>query len=276
MPPFLATAFATESVTLNNTSSWSGSVLWHDGVKLKRHSFFPDKQKTLTVFSAPAITQKQKDLLNQKTDNRFNNVTDFLGLDKGFANNFSNQSAIASYKMWQLVFPSAPKLLYLPLETIILKYLLKVFGNEQHVFSKLILTPGGQELWKKYFSNEHTFMFWGIDGKGRRKALTKIPEKNELINLMQNRKVYPSSPLCFAVLLYSGLACAGGFNQTTWLTQTKEKFLQLLGEMGELSGVKQVAGVPTKNFAESSLAWLNIDSKYVAPTSLDLYLRGED
>lgn len=269
-----AVCLATESVSLNNTSSLSGSVLRHEGQNLKRTSFFTDKQKTLPVFSTPAIGDKETEAFKNKAGEQGLNLLEILNFKK--ADNFSLQCCQSSANLWSAVFPSAPKLLYLPLETIVLKYLLKILTDDENIFFKLILTSNGQALWKKYFTNEHTFMFWVIDEKRRREALTELPDNNKLISLIQKQKVYPSGPLCFAVLLYAGFACAGGFNQTTWLTQTKEKFLLLLEEMDEPAVIKKITPVPTQNFAESSLAYLNIGGNYVTPTAWDLLSTQKD
>lgn len=264
---------ATESVSLNNTSSWSASLLWHEGNSLERRSFLPDKFKTLPVYSAPRIKANDIDRFKAFTQGRFDElikILDFAGTSSGY--NFSVQACQASYKFWQAVFPSAPKAVYLPLETIVAKYLLKVLENEADVLSQLVLTKPGRELWAKYFKDEHTFMFWGIDAKGRRQAIKALPKN--LLELIQKRKLYPSSPLCFAVLLKAGLACVGGFTQTTWLSEVKEKLKALLLEMN--TDGYEVEGIPTKNFAESSLAWLEHDGQYIMPTAVDLYLTGQD
>ncbi len=269
-------ALATESVSLNNTSSWSASLLWHnDAGDLERSSFFADKFKTQPVFSCPVIKARDIERFQSATGRRFEALIDILGIRKTSALNFSVQACQASQKFWQAVFPSAPKLTYLPLETIVSKYLLKVFENPEHVLSKIVLTQKGRRLWEKYFSGEHTLMFWAIDGKGRRQAITTLPEN--LADSLKKRQIYPSSPLCFMALLYAGLACAGGFTQTTWLTEVKAKFSALLSDLETGDGqIDSISGIPTQNFAESSLAWLSIAGKYLSPSAVDLYLTGQD
>jgi hypothetical protein len=272
----LAISLATESVSLNNTSSWSGSVLWHDLGKLKRFSFFPDKLKTLPVFSAPVISKPKIEVFKKHFGKQAHRILSALNISEN-AQTFSEQGSLASFNLWQKVFPSAPELVYLPLETIVIDYLLQITKHQpNHCISKLIFSPQGKKLWTKYFSNEHTFMFWGIDGKHRRMKLSNMPD-GDIGKLMQERKMYPSSPLCFMVLLCAGLACAGGFTQTTWLTEVKSKFINLLEDIkASKELINTVAGVPTKNFAESSLATLNIGGVNTQPTALDLLETGKD
>ncbi len=308
-----AICLATESVSLNNVTSWSGSVLKHDdSANLHRYSFFPDKLKTLPVFSTPAINES--DILRFKKNKEIKSILNILDftipsasdasaevrlsrtkeeeslnqkklllhqladVDGKIGFNFSSQACQASANLWQKVFPSAPKLVYLPLESIVLEYIKNIFEDENNIITKLILTAEGRKLWQKYFSNEHTFMFWGIDEKGRRVSLKSLADdSNELIKSIESRKIYPSSPLCFMVLLLTGFACVGGFTQTTWLTEVKEKFISLLKDL-EISQevILNITNIPTKNFAESSLASLKIGENVVHPTALDLLLIGKD
>jgi hypothetical protein len=267
---------ATESVSLNNTSSWSASLLVHSGDGLlKRHSFLPDRLKTLPAFSAPAVSETDISHFHKMTGGRFNELAGALALSSLTHKTFSVQACLASREFWHAVFPSAPKLVYLPLETIISKYLLKVFEDPKHVLSQIIMGEAGRRLWDKYFPNEHTCMFWAIDPKGKRLSLKSLPEN--LPELIKGRKIYPSSPICFIVLLYAGLACAGGFTQTTWLTDVKEKFAALLMEMEtKESLVSALSLVPTQNFAEGSLAVLKIGGQYLTPTATDLYFAAGD
>ena len=276
-PGELSITFSTESVSLNNTSSWSGSILWHgENLKTRRASFFTDRQKHLPVFSAPAITEANITRFKNRTSGQLNNLLGALNILP--AQNFSAQACLMSQNLWQAVFPSAPALVYVPLETLVMKYLEKVFGDPGHLLSRLILTGEGRALWQKFFGDEHTFMFWGIDAKGRRQVLKSLSQAPEVLKLMAERKIYPSSPLCFAVLLFAGFACAGGFNQTTWLTQTKEKLAVLLMELsgGGQASAEKISNLPTQNFAESSLAWLKIGGRFAAPTAADLFLTGKD
>ena len=274
-PNELAVSLATESVSLNNTSSWSGSVLVHSDSVLKRYSFFPDKLKTLPVFSALAINEDCINSFKKYYPEGFEKVLNALKIDVN-QKSFTSQACQTSYNLWQAVFPSAPKLIYLPLESIVNEYLLKIV-DDNNIINQIIFTKKGQELWQKYFGQEHTFMFWSVDEKGRRKQLTKLSSRNEIYSLLEQRKLYPSSPLCFMVLLLTGFTCAGGFTQTTWLTEVKQKFINLLGDLNALSDASlSVTAVPTKNFAESSLASLVINNEELQPTALDLLFSGKD
>ena len=89
-------------------------------------------------------------------------------------------------------------------------------------------------------------------------------------------KVFKVTLALFGALLGAGLACAGGFTQTTWLTEVKRKLLRLLMEMGLGERAAAIKSIPTKNFSESALAEIKIGGKKVMPTAVDLFLAGRD
>lgn len=275
-PENLSIVFSTESVSLNN-SCWAGSFLYHNNdLNLHRQSFFTDKQKTKAVIAAPGINNADVVRFNNKSQNRFKELVDKLEIKQ--QGNFSTQACHISQKLWELVFPSAPKLIYVPLESLISSYLVKAFGDDNHILSKIILTAKGRAKWQEYFGTEHTFMFWGLDEKGRRVVLKEMPDDaSEIVKLIENKKIYPSGPLCFVVLLYAGFACAGGFNQTTWLINIKENFIKILQSLSsEESIIDRISEIPTQNFSESSLARLKMGERYVQPSAIDLYLTKKD
>jgi hypothetical protein len=272
----LVIVLGTESVSLNN-SCWAGSLLYHNqDLFLERSSFFTDKEKMQTVYKTRGIEVKDVERVLQRQHIDFKDL--FKKINFALPGSFSQQAVKISSEFWKMVFPSAPSLLYLPLESLVVEYLLTCFQDLENIFSKIILSSDGRKFWKKYFGHEHTFMFWGLDEKGRRTVLTSLPENSlELIGLLRNKEIYPASPLCYCVLLYSGLACAGGFTQTTWLTSIKENFLSLLKNLAvNQSLISQISLVPTQNFAESSLAWLKMGSGFVEPSAVDLYLTNKD
>ncbi|MBI3232396.1 MAG: hypothetical protein HYZ51_04970 [Candidatus Doudnabacteria bacterium] len=278
-PSELVLTLSTESVSLNNLSSWSGCLLEHDeNLAIKRHSFFPDRLKSLPVFSAPAINKSGFKKVYSGMSAKTSELVSLLETESIYdCQDFSTQACSMSAKVWQAVFPSASSLLYLPLERLVSQYLLKIFEDPRHILTRLVASQEGKDLWRKYFFDEHTFLFWGIDAKGRRKAFTGLPDDfSAIIRQIQEKRVYASSPLCFAVLLSVGLTCVGGFTQTTWLTRIKKKLSSLLTEFDRLYPSARIDVMPTENFAETSLAWQKTQDTYIMPTAADLFLSGID
>lgn len=266
-PGEYALTLSTESVSLNNTTSWSGSVVFHNeqGI-LKRKSLFNDKSKTKCVYG-----------IEDLEENKIHSFLESLGFyttENFTSKDFSTQAGKISKLFWEAIFPEAPKLIYLPLETLVNNFLEKDFQQENSLFAKLLFSEHGRSLLSKYFKNEKNYLFWGVDEKGRRTKIETIPNNiNSLVELIKQKKTYPSSPLCFMVLLYVGLVCVGGFTQTTWLTSVKEKFVLLLKELNllDLESLEKINELPTKNFSEASLVWLKKDSHFFQPSFLDLF-----
>ena len=270
--------FATESISLNNTSSWSGCLQWHDESRgLLRRSFFPDRLKTLPVFSAPALQKKDLEDFKNKLPQDMSEVLGALGAEDALKfSTFSHQAAHLSSQFWKAVFPSAPKLAVVGLESLMAEYLLQISCDKTHYISQLVFTPEGRSLWRKYFPDDKTSMFWGINGHGRREALKSFPEAKELGAALRKKTLYPSSPLCFVLLMNAGLTCVGGFTQTTWLTAVKKQLLSLFSERGWNEERLRISELSARNFAEGSLSVLKKNENFFEPSAVDLFLSGRD
>lgn len=295
----------TEGVSLNNNTSWSGCLLTTGGDgRLNRYSFFPDRLKTSAVFAVPAIGKEdiEKVLHQIKNSNNFNQenlamleatVLKNFSQDKLLsADNFSVQAAMISRKIWQEVFPNAAELIYLPLETLVNRIIVNhIVLKPQSLLHKLLFTKTGWDLVEKYFqgspgafsdSGKGSFLFWGIDKKHRRIRLVRekkallgghleiFCESGSIAAAIQKKEIYPTSLVCFLVLLGAGVTCVGGFNQVNWLTGIKMKFRELLLEIGEVEISTSIASVPTENFGEASLAFLVGTELFQKPAALDL------
>jgi hypothetical protein len=300
--------FSTAGVSLNN-SSWPGCLLvtGPDG-RQKRFSFFSDKVKTQTVLAAKALGAEDvrrvklqiqvADFLTENDKMRLLGLVEevFRGEEFYKSGNFSRQASYVSSLLWAKVFPDAPKLFYVPLEEFVAMIIISEIATQKsHILHKLFFTARGWNIIERYFRNslgafssshKGSFLFWGIDGKGRRVRLARqkdhlegdgfalSPDAEAMVNYLQGNKIYPTSLVCFLVLLHYGVTCLGGFNQVNWLTNIKEKFVDLLKEEGESDLALRVSLVPTKNFAEGDLAFgINRQGQVYKPTLLDLFLQ---
>lgn len=302
------TVLTTAGVSLNN-SSWPAALSWGINGKAKRLSFFSDRSKTLTVLGAPALTVNNFDkLLNQikreplitEEGQRLMTLISELQSAKTLFNfkKFYQQASILSTILWSKVFPSAPPVIYLPLEVLSARYLLAVVNTEPNsVLFKLFYTSEGWALLNRYFDgslgafcghHKGSFLFWGINEKGKRVCLTlnggMLEGENFHIELdplavgqaLVKQQLYPTTLVSFLILLVENLAPLGGFNQVNWLTDIKVKFTALLGEMGELALAAQVSTLPSDNFAEGNLAFIFKNNQLIKPGGLDIYLLKEE
>ena len=294
----------TSGISLNN-SSWPGCLLLTAKAgNLKRFSFFPDKIKTHSVFKTQSLNQTQvenvlgkisrdRELKSQEKEKLQNLIFNLFSKKEIYElETFSAQASLLSARFWQELFPAAPKLIYLPVEELAAKIIIKIIApNPDHILHKLLFTRPGLDLIEKYFagslgaffvSHKGSFLFWGMDAKGgrlrlgREKYLETTSSPEALAKALQVEQLYPTSLVCFLVLLYYQLTCLGGFNQVNWLTVVKQGFVKLLQEMGQLDLAKKITAVPTQNFAESNLAFLEKNGKIIKASGTDIYLSGKD
>jgi hypothetical protein len=217
----------------------------------------------------------------------------FLSPEVASLQSFSDQACLISHKLWQTAFPSAPQLVYLPLEELVSEIIADfVCTDTKNILFRLLFTQGGWTLLEKYFfgvrgaygAGRGSFLFWGVDEVGRRvgfenRAGRLIGAGMELeltpaavLKALRDKEIYPTSLVCFLTMLLYRVTCVGGFNQTTWLTEIKQRFLLLLEEAGETEAAKKVEAAVTDNFAEGGLAFLKKGAENFKASGLDLYL----
>lgn len=299
--------FATAGVSLNN-HTWPGSLLVTNekDSHLRRFSFFPEKQKMRTVLSAGKLGEDDfhktigriqvGDSIPQEQKSKLVSLVAEISSLAEIKNqpDFSHQACLFSYQLWSKTFPSAPKLVYLSLESLVSDLLIQNLQNSQNIFAKLFSTPDGWRLLEKYFTglkgafgpkDAGSFLFWAVDSKGRRLHLRRAGDRlkgenfalqinsADIIASLRNKSIYPTSLVCFLVLLYYQLTCLGGFNQVNWLTGIKNKFVDLLKEMGETDLAEKISRVAANNFAETNLVFAFSGGRLYKPTLLDIYLK---
>lgn len=301
----------TSGVSLNN-SSWPGSLVLHDKQGfMKRLSFFPDKLKTTCVFAAPALAQanlaKVLDIIASDSDLGAGGKLQLQTLAREIfssgkihqLDNFSDQACEISSRLWQRFFPQASLVIYLPVESLVSRLMIEtIISDSHHLLHQLFFTPLGWQLLEKHyrgtfgaFTGQHkgSFLFWGINESGKRvhlhcegsrvlgSELMEVELSPEAIaQALRQKCLYPTSLVCFLVLLYYRVTCLGGFNQVNWLTDIKDKFLALLTEMGCPDLIAKIKPVPTQNFAEANLAFLLSNRRLIKATGIDIYLSGLD
>ncbi|PIR95932.1 MAG: hypothetical protein COT92_03690 [Candidatus Doudnabacteria bacterium CG10_big_fil_rev_8_21_14_0_10_42_18] len=293
---------STSGVSLNN-SSWPACLIYHQQGKQQRYSIFSDKDKNLPVFSHRAYRKSDiHQFLEKLQGDKLKVLAKQIFLDRRVlkCKNFSDQASLISYKLWQKIFPKAPKVVYLPLEDLASEVIAGIISKDKrHVLHEALFARKGPELLEKYFlglqgafgpKGRGSFLFWAIDKAGRRARLERRGLKIEndemgigislnpksIAGALKRRKIYPTSLLCFLVLLYYGLTCLGGFNQTNWLTDIKKRFVKLLKEQKNLKLAKKIGRAVTDNFAESNLAFLTHQKKLIKASGVDIFLEGKN
>lgn len=302
-------ALPTVGVSLNN-SSWPGCLVRTGGSgEILRYSFFADRLKTRTAYGAPAITEAEinKVKINIRRDAELSPaakekvlsaVSGCLAPEKmGKHKNFIRQACAASSELWRHFFPSAPELVYLPLEDIVREAVIRLHrAQPDNILSRLFFTLAGWEKIQSVFLDSRgafsagykgSFLFWGLDKNGRRAAFYRQGAKlsgmaapsglspEEVFSALADGRVYPTSLVCFMVLLHFGVTAAGGFNQVNWLTEIKKKYAGLLVGLGEAGEAARVSGIAANSFAEGGLAFLPGNGGLSAAGGLDLLVSGK-
>jgi hypothetical protein len=294
---------STAGVSMNNNSSWSGCLLYHipDTQTLQRLPVVAHSRSMQTVFAAPAITSSDREVFfkrlaqstlpSDKKDIVHKTMRNILSDSLLEQVNFSDQASSISYHLWQHVVPAAPKVLYVSLEDIVGDILQRLLREKEELFSLLLCTEEGHRRIDQYFhgkgggfTNIHkgSFLFWGVGEKGKRvhlklegghavgEGFSLRLDSQDICQALHERRIYPTSLLCFLVLLNFDVTCLGGFNQTTWLTEIKQKFTELLSNLSFAAQAKKIQGIPTSHFAETPLAFLYKYGRLFQATGIDL------
>jgi hypothetical protein len=299
---------STSGVSLNNSSYPSSFVYTSKDLKIERLSFFPEKMKMASVFSAKKIGRQEAEKtlkkvgnlnLDQAGKNKISGLINEVFLNAKVQNleNFSLQASAVSNILWKKFFPGAPEVLYVPVEDLASELICEIARDSKNIFHKLLFTKSGWELLEKHFNNisgsfisdkKGSFLFWGVDKKGRRVHLKRgggrlfgenfevFFEPETICKVLKQRQMYPTSLVCFLLVLYYGVTCLGGFNQVNWLTEIKNRFLELLSETGlEPESALKIANIETGNFAEANLAFGVKSGGVFNATGLDIFLSGK-
>lgn len=147
------------------------------------------------------------------------------------------------------------KLIYLDINSVIRRYLLKVIEKPNHIISKILFDKETREKFievfgpeihlfyspytKEKYSKQESLYFDGYDLSG---AYSQINlGASELREALINYKICPATILTFTALAFiNKIKCFGSLYQTEYLPEFKEKWL-------ELGLIESVADVPADN-----------------------------
>ena len=196
---------------------------------------------------------------------------------------YSDQAVMLNARLWREMMPpeSDSELVYLELEEIGARLLQQDLGNEQSLISILLfnqtvraelmtLLNGAKGCWVgadlltqaldgQPLSGFGTFMFWGVDSKGRRislgvdsnsgidvlravdssAAFEPVPLTPESITEAMNQgHLLPSLFCCYtAISLARGVVCAGGYYQAEYLPVMQQGVVSALRSHGSYSDI---------------------------------------
>lgn len=218
--------------------------------------------------------------------------------------NYLDQLTVTNYWIFRSLFADynkpVPSLVYLSQEKIVLELLTSYHLDKETVINKLLFESKSHSLIDRYyegvtgaFSNEKklgTYLFWALPKKSKYRLqlfrdgnVLRSDDNSYVLELtpqavrkaIENNELIPSVMLTFWVLaMYYGLFLGGGYEQTFYLTQIKNKYSELLAELN-LSDSDSTEGLVTTNLVipRPLLTYLDGPNDMRIPaTALDLLL----
>jgi hypothetical protein len=325
--------FSFASVSMNNASAYSRGIIFHGGMGADRSvtlPIFPDKYKMSAVYAMRSYNIEDIHKANKEVDRKVVNkiisekrgtqvrdfLNDFLCQEKYLsARELNCQISRINFDLWPLLFREPgqrasvvpPQLIFLDIETIITRTLLKIhLVNSDSLIHKLLFSLDWRKQALRRFDGleggfsvtdkSGTFMFWGLDAKFHRVRLMYDAQKNTLrsedgalifsftpegiINALKNKQIFPSMLLCYLVVsLYYGFKCLGGFCQVHDLTMVKRAWREILLSTNNLSEAGATDVVQTKEFGGDGLIlayYKKSNGRFTPATGIDLYLEDHD
>ena len=303
-------AFSFASISINNSSYPRGIEFNTDHDGIAKVSFFPDKLKMGVAYVTRAFTNedldravkeiKQKEgegfIARDKSEKMVSVIRKHFAADHVLkSEDFASQITKLNLDLWPALFGGnpCPDLIYLEIETIVTELLLNHhLKNQTSLIYKFLFDEKWRKLIYKYFNNIDgafsleqgwgSFMFWGLDEKGRRVALNLQDDRlvskdgkysfayksEDIAKALRAKQIFPSMLVCYLMIsLYYGIKCLGGFSQVHDLTLTKEAWISMLHELGEFQEAEAVLPMQTKEYGGDGmmLAYLPSDSGKILP-----------
>lgn len=290
------------SVSVNNASGYPRGLLYHVEDILHRLPILPDKLKMTVTYACRgygfaelnrAINKLQ--LQSPKLGEFFKNF--FLAPDVIAAPDLTIQLSRLNFLLWPAFFTvQVPKLIYLDIETITTRLLIKHLQVKTSVLYRLLCDNNVRAEMIRLFNiipgaftveqRAGTQLFWGLNAVRRRLPLEIIGSKliggnvtwslepAALIRALENKEIFPSMMLCYvSVALYYGLTCLGGFSQIHELTLMKHAWVGLLEKFKMLDESVQVKKLVTDAFSGDGILLARLKNfPKLEATGLDLAL----
>lgn len=220
---------------------------------------------------------------------------------------YVDQVTISNFNIWKEIFKSfpgnVPNFIFLSQEKLAAELIKEFHLETDTLLHKFLFEKSWHELILKYFNNimcafslerEYgTFHFWAMknDGTERIQLFLKegileskdksvqIPLKPDTIRkAIEKDELLPSTMLTFVVLgMYYGFNLSGGLDQPTYLTQTKNAYINVLKDLHLTEEIDNVEPIVTDDIVitRPTLAFLeDKNGNRIPATSLDLLLYG--
>jgi len=210
---------------------------------------------------------------------------------------FYEQSIKINEKLWPHLFVrSQSKLIDISIEMIAKSWLIETLPScTDTIVYKMIFQKKYRDKLACYFNDvgfsltkkSGTFLFWGIDNRGRKIGLFEekegtlsnndvaiVLEKNAIITALKSGRLIPSSWLSLLIVMfYAGMVCSGGFMMLDNLFKIKSAWLMFLKSFNQDKEYCLAESVPIDKLSMGSIFFHNNFQGKPRPLSmLDLLL----
>lgn len=200
--------------------------------------------------------------------------------------------------------PDKPNLIYIEQEGIVNNLLDSYHLDQNTLIHKLLFSKKYHALLEKHFDGivggfslqqgSGTYLFWALP-QGQKYRLQLVKEGKYLVakdgsykvkltpkeirKALRNKELIPSTLLSFILLsFYYGVKLLGGKQQTTYLTQMKNAFINMQKELRNNLSSDYLSELRTTDLSINieSLAYMETEDKQLVPaTGIDLILYGD-
>lgn len=233
----------------------------------------------------------------------------FKSYDFSRCQNYTDQISVIVNNSWPQLFEkklrsNLPELIYLTQEEIVTNCLVELFDDDDNIISKAILNKDFRErilnnfrgivvawnekeekgthfFWRKYPGQDKSLRLY-VDGNmlvpkdERYKHLSVKLEKNEIIDLLKKKEIYPSLFTIFGVLnFYAGVKPLVGYGSVIYLHLMKSAWQKTLNEMKMDKELELLNTVQTNGLvAGLSVVFKRFDDKVKALYAYDIIYDG--
>ncbi len=218
---------------------------------------------------------------------------------------YTEQISKTNFLLWQKFFSESnikmPNLIYLEIEDIVTKLIIKYHLNQDTIINHVLFDPEYEPYINNYFENifgsfsrqddAGTYLFWALP-EGARYNLQLWREGNYLVSkdgsykieltpeaikeALLKKELIPGLLLDFMVVsFYYGLKCLGGFNQINYLTLMKNSYIKMNVDLENYRSIEICARAQTKEICDGlTVAYVgyNGDKQMILASGLDLIL----
>lgn len=285
------------SISPENSSFPRGLVVHDNQLRENKLHIISRKHRHTPILLQPAYTLEDcervsreilqstlSDIQKESLNNIFSSVyqaPEMLSLAS-----YEDQLSRTNYSLFRII-PGMENTSYISvcIESLALDLIREFHLDKKTPIGDLLGDRRAQSIFKKEFNDlSKTDIFWGIR-EGQRVSLALVGgalvdpagaiflelNHQDIKKKIHEGMLIPSTPLCFMLMLYYGLTCAGGFSQIGYLPRIKQRCQSYFSKIGYQKESIALEAIAADIFlADLSFLTVSFKNKIVPATLLDL------